>query len=252
MTNLKTRLRVYSHALLQQPQDRPTRWRVGYCAAPADQPGRIRVSPAVAEQICRDLAQLRAHATAAAMTDTEYYEDALAAVDATLPRLHLDGEHLVADWRHVEGDSDALRSTDPDPDGWYTIGLGLAWRQVVAGRCDAIRDERTWLPPTTAAYQAYVDCFTDASAALRDLADRAGIAVAYLDRAAIEADTGRSLTDDEWDRIADQLDWYDQHVRGSGGGELNAAFLDQVFTAAGVARHIDDDSDTANSGITVP
>ncbi len=248
MTNPKTRLRVYSHALLQQPQHRLTRWRIGYCATPADQPGHIRVSPAVAEQICRDLAQLRADATAAAMADAEYHEDALAAVDATLPRLHLDGEHLVADWRHVEGDSDALRSTEPDPDGWYTIGLGLAWRQVIAGRCDTIRDDSTWPKPAAAAYQAYVGCFTDATAALRDLAGRAGIAVAYLDRSAIETDTGRTLTDDEWDRINHQLDWYGEHVRGSGGGELNAAFLDQVFAAAGVARHIEDD-DTGN---TVP
>ncbi len=246
MTKPKTQLRVYSHALLQLPQARPMRWRIGYLAAPADHTGLIRVSRAVADQICSDLARLRAAAIEAAMANAELYEQALAEVDATLPRLHLDGEHLVADWRHVHGDSDAMRCTDPDPDGWYTIGLGLSWRQVPARRCDTVRDEGTWQSPVMAAYHAYVGGFTSPTMALLELAGRAGIAVAYLDRGAIEADIDRSLTDDEWDRIALHLDWYDEHVSGSGGGDLNAAFLDQVFAAAGVARYLDDENDSAH------
>jgi hypothetical protein len=97
-----------------------------------------------------------------------------------------------------------------------------------------------------AAYHAYVRCFTSPTMAMLELARRAGIAVAYLDRAAIEADIDRSLTDDEWDRITFHLDWYDEHVSGSGGGDLNAAFLDQVFAAAGVQRYLDDENDSAH------
>jgi len=182
------------------------------------------------------------------MADAEFYEDALAEVDATLPRLHLDGEHLVADWRHVEGNSDALRSTDPDPDGQYTIGLGLTWRQITLEECYSVCDHSTQPSPATVAYRAYIGCFTSPALALLDLAGRARIAVAYLDRGAIEADS-RTLTDDEWELISYQLDRYDEHVSNS--GELNAAFLDHIFAAAGVEHSIDDkhhgagaDSDT--------
>jgi hypothetical protein len=91
-------------------------------------------------------------------------------------------------------------------------------------------------PPAKAAYDTYVACFTSPTAALLDLAARAGIAVAYLDRDTIEVD--RALTDDEWRKITDELDWYDEHVSTS--GEVNAFFLDQVFASAGVARWIDD------------
>jgi len=240
VTKPKPRLRVYSQALLQYPQAGPLRWRIGYLAAPTPAPGRIRVSRAVAEQICRDIAQLRAEAIDAAMAGAEFYQDALAEVEATVPRLHLDGEHLVADWRHIDGDSDALRSTDPDPDGWYTIGLGLVWRQITLNRCDVVRDDSTQPSATTAAYRAYIGCFTSPALALLDLAGRAGIAVAYLDRGAIEADS-RTLTDDEWELISYQLDRYDEHVSGS--GELNAAYLDHIFAAAGVERYSDENHD---------
>jgi hypothetical protein len=68
--------------------------------------------------------------------------------------------------------------------------------------------------------------------------------VAYLDRGAIEADS-RTLTDDEWELISYQLDHYDEHVSDS--GELNAAFLDQIFAAAGVERSIDDENPDAGA-----
>ena len=41
-----------------------------------------------------------------------------------------------------------------------------------------------------------------------------------------------------------ELNWYDQHVCGS--AELNAAFLDQVFAAAGVERYIETNADNAD------
>jgi hypothetical protein len=84
VTKPDTRLRVYSHALLQYPQEGPLRWRIGYLATATPEPGLIRVSRAVAEQICRDVAQLRAEAIDAAMAGAEFYEDALAEVDATM------------------------------------------------------------------------------------------------------------------------------------------------------------------------
>lgn len=102
--------------------------------------------------------------------------------------------------------------------------------------------------PADAAYQEYVACFTSPTLALLDLASRAGIAVAYLDRGAIEADTGRALTDDEWDKITHRLGWYDEHVSGS--GDLNGAFLDQVFAGAGVERYPDEDEDEDETGDT--
>lgn len=98
--------------------------------------------------------------------------------------------------------------------------------------------------PVDTAYATYTASFCSPTMAMLDLAGRARIAVAYLDRGAIEADTDRELTDDEWDKIACQLDWYDEHVSGVGGGELNSAFLDQVFAAAGVQRHLGEDDST--------
>jgi hypothetical protein len=245
VTTPLTAPRIYSHTLVRRQQNGAVRWRFGYAAAPAARPGRVRVSPAVAEQICRDLAQLRAEAIAEAMAGVEFYEDALAEVDAIVPRLYLDGDRLIADWRHVDGSSDALRSTDPDPDGWYTVTLGLHWRQVEASDCDTVRDDSTWLSSTAAAYQAFVGCFSDPTVALLDLASRADIAVAYLDRGAIEADS-RRLTDDEWDRISDHLADYDQHVSGS--GDLNAAFLDHLFAAAGLERDAEDGAEDHDAG----
>jgi hypothetical protein len=244
VTTPLTALRIYSHTLMRRQQNGALRWRFGYTATPAARPGRIRISRTVAEQICRDLAQLRAEAIAETMARVEFYEDALAEVDAIVPRLYLDGERLVADWRHVDSSSYALRGTDPDPDGWYTVTLGLHWRQVQASDCDTVRDDSTWLSPT-AAYETFVGCFSDPTAALLDLAGRAGIAVAYLDRGALEADS-RPLTDDEWDRITYHLADYDQHVSGS--GDLNAAFLDHLFAAAGLKRDAEDEAEDPDAG----
>jgi hypothetical protein len=94
------------------------------------------------------------------------------------------------------------------------------------------------------AYDAYVGCFTDATAALLEFAHRAGIAVAYLDRGAIEADS-RTLTDDEWDLVRDELYQYDEHV--SVTNEVNSSFLDQIFSDAGVERFDDVDSDSTGN-----
>ena len=244
MTKPQTRQRVYSHALLHVAPEQGSRWRIGYLAEPASEPGQIRVSRPVAHQIAGDIRALRAEALAITAQTAQFYEDAIGEVDARLPRIEMDGEHLVADWRHVTGDSDAFRVTDPDPDGRYTIGLDLGWQQVDRELCDTVRDDTTGPSPVVEAYEAYVGCFTDATAALLEFAHRAGIAVAYLDRGAIEADS-RPLTDDEWDLVRDELHQYDDHV--SATVDLNASFLDQIFSDAGVERFGDADSDNTGS-----
>ena len=221
-----------------------SRWRIGYLAEPASEPGQIRVSRPVAHQIAGDIRALRAEARAAIAQTAQFYDDAIGEVDARLPRIEMDGEHLVADWRHVTGDSDTVRVTDPDPDGRYTIGLDLGWQQVDRQLCDTVRDDTTGPSPVVDAYEAYVGCFTDATAALLEFAHRAGIAVAYLDRGAVEADS-RPLTDDEWDQVRDELHQYDDHV--SATVDLNASFLDQIFADAGVDRFGDADSDTTGN-----
>jgi hypothetical protein len=243
MTPSQTPQRVYSHTLLHLPGQR-SRWRIGYLAEPAAEPGQILVSRQVAEQIASDMRTLRAQALAAAAQTAEFYEDAIGETDARLPRIEMVGEHLVADWRHVTGDSDALRVTDPDPEGRYTIGLGLGWQQIDRERCDTVRDDATWLPPVFTAYRMYVDCFADTTAALLNLAERAGIAVAWLDRGAIEADSHK-LTDDEWSTLRDELHQYDDHV--SALDDVNSLFLDQIFSNAGIERFTDEDADGAGT-----
>jgi hypothetical protein len=245
VTTPQTRKRVYSHSLLHLTPAEGSRWRIGYLAEPAGEPGMIRVSRAVAIQVASDMLALRAEELAIAAHSAEFYEDAIGEVDARLPRIEMDGEHLVADWRQVTGDSDAMRVTDPDPDGRYTIGLDLGWQEVDAELCDTVRDDTTWPSPVLTAYQAYVGCFTDATAALLHLAERAGVAVAWLDRGAIEADS-RALSDDEWDLVRDELYQYDEHV--SATDDVNSLFLDQIFSDAGVERFSDDaDSDSTGN-----
>ena len=245
MTSSQTRQRVFSHALLRLPPVPGSRWRIGYLAEPASEPGQIRVSRPVAHQIASDMRALRAQALAITAQTAQFYEDAIGEVDARLPRIEMDGEHLVADWRHVTGDSDAFRVTDPDPDGRYTIGLDLGWQQVSPERCDTVRDDTNGPSPVVDAYEAYVGCFTDATAALLEFAHRAGVAVAYLDRGAIEADS-RPLTDDEWDLVRDELYQYDEHV--SATDDVNSLFLDQIFSDAGIERFTDNDADDAGDG----
>jgi hypothetical protein len=237
VTTSQARRRVYSHSLLHLPPVEGARWRIGYHAEPATEPGLIRASRAVAHQIASDLLALRTETLAIAAHTAQSYRDVIGAVDARLPRIEMDGEHLVADWRHVTADSNALQVTDPGPDGRYTIGLDLGWQQVDAELCDTVRDDTTWPSPVLTAYQAYVGCFTDPVAALLHLAEHAGIAVAWLDRGAIEADS-RPLSHDEWNLIRAELYQYDEYV--SATGEVNSLFLDRIFSDAGLERYGDD------------
>jgi hypothetical protein len=77
---------------------------------------------------------------------------------------------------------------------------------------------------------------------VRNLAERAGIAVAYLDRPAIE-ECSRTLSDDEWALIRDELHHYDQYISASD----NDMFLDQIFSDAGLERYRDADADATET-----
>lgn len=238
----QTRRLVYSHSLLRLSSASGSRWRIGYLAEPAAEEGMFRVSRAVAAQIAADMQALRGRALAAAADAEEFYEDALGAV-AGLPRVKMHGEHFVVDRRHISGKY-AVRVTDPDPDGLYTIGLDLGWQLVDAAQCDAVRDDTTCPSPVVAAYLAYVNRFTDPASALQDLAERAGIAVAWLDRGAIEA-ASRPLSDDEWGLLWAELHQYDGHV--SATDEVNSVFLDRIFSDAGLDRYRNDAGTTDNT-----
>nr|WP_030500981.1 hypothetical protein [Micromonospora purpureochromogenes] len=85
------------------------------------------------------------------------------------------------------------------------------------------------------AYRQYVALFLTPTDALLDLAGRAGIAVAWMDREYIEIERGGALSDTEWEDIAVGLDGYDEHCSNS--VDLNSSFLDQVFAEAGVPRY---------------
>lgn len=237
MTTAPTRPQVYTHALLQVlDADRP-RWSIGYLAQPATEPGTIRVSPLGVYRIASDLLGLRNDALNDAAQTGASLAGALATVDAQLPRITVVGDSIVADWRDVHGDIGAHLITRPDPDGGYTLGLGLDWHPVDAGLCYRVRDNTAWPPPAATAYQAYVAGFANPVDAVRDLAERAGIAVAYLDRAAIE-ECSRTLSDDEWSLIRDELHQYDQYIS-AGDNDL---FLDQIFSDAGLERYRDADA----------
>jgi hypothetical protein len=222
---------VYSHELLQLPPTYRGRFRIGYRGEPAADADMFRVSRAVAVQIADDMHALRAETLALAAQAEEFYADAVCTADV-LPRVEMHGEHFVVDRRHISSSRYAVRTTEPDHDGLYTLGFDLGWRQVAADRCEYVRDDSTWLSPVVAAYQAYVGCFIDAAAAVRDLGERAGIAVAYLDRAAVEA-CSRPLLDDEWALIRQRLHHYDQYLS-AGDHDL---LLNQIFSAAGLDRY---------------
>ncbi|GAA1387701.1 hypothetical protein GCM10009661_74780 [Catellatospora chokoriensis] len=112
----------------------------------------------------------------------------------------------------------------PDPD---------ALRQVTAG---ALQGQLTtlWQAPDRnwRLYEAYVACFPDAIQALLFLSYAADIGVAYIDRAVIEDRVGRTLSDDEWERVALLLDGYDEHV--SSWCDVNSEFMRDILRRSGV------------------
>ncbi|MEU7874275.1 hypothetical protein [Dactylosporangium sp. NPDC049140] len=129
-----------------------------------------------------------------------------------------------------------------------TPHLGLDWREVTANRCDTVRDDSLAVTDQgrVPGVRRLVQRSHDGAAWPRRACR--GIAVACLDRGAIEADS-RPLAPDEGDRLTYLLDSYDQHVCDS--GEVNAAFLDQIFAAAGVERFPDEDTDNTDARRTV-
>lgn len=71
-----------------------------------------------------------------------------------------------------------------------------------------------------------------ATDALLYLARRAGIAIAWLDRQAIERSRGEALTDEQWELLKPELAEYDDHVSSAAGVESD--FLESAFAKAGV------------------
>jgi hypothetical protein len=69
----------------------------------------------------------------------------------------------------------------------------------------------------------------DATQALLALARAAGIAVAYLDRRCLELHYGRTLTEQEWDRIKPELTGYDEWLDNSGAAESISYFVTEVL-----------------------
>ncbi|GAA4259948.1 hypothetical protein GCM10022255_086700 [Dactylosporangium darangshiense] len=95
------------------------------------------------------------------------------------------------------------------------------------------------------AFRQYVALFGTPTDALLDLASRAGIAVAWLDRESIELERDGPLSDTEWEGVAMGLDSYDEHCCYS--TELNSSFLDQIFAGAGVPRYVPVGDDSSPS-----
>jgi hypothetical protein len=75
----------------------------------------------------------------------------------------------------------------------------------------------------------------DATVALLALARHATIAVAYLDRAALQAHLGRTFTDPEWQQISAHLDSYDEWLDHSGAAASISYWIsDVLLPAAGI------------------
>ncbi|GIJ49378.1 hypothetical protein Val02_62640 [Virgisporangium aliadipatigenens] len=107
--------------------------------------------------------------------------------------------------------NDALHTTDGDPTPYGSRDRDIA---------DAYRRYRAYFPSGTRA--------------LLHLCNEEGIAVAYLDRQAIEAERGGPLTDRQWHDLRSHLDAYGSGVSA---GMTNAEFLDHVFHDARIPRH---------------
>ena len=94
----------------------------------------------------------------------------------------------------------------------------------------------TGIPVQTA--QALVGMYHDDSRvnALLAVARAADISVCWLDREVIEAKLNVKLTDDQWRRIADHLEDFDEFMENSGAAESINHFIDDVLVdKAGLA-----------------
>lgn len=84
--------------------------------------------------------------------------------------------------------------------------------------------------------QQFIDeCFGgEAVAAMLEVARVGQIAVAYQYRATFEADLGRELSDEEWERIVPELEDYDEWLDNSGAGEPISTWRAHVLDRTGV------------------
>ncbi|MEU8001549.1 hypothetical protein AB0B66_10350 [Catellatospora sp. NPDC049111] len=105
--------------------------------------------------------------------------------------------------------------------------VGAAVYRQLAGLWQA-RDRNRCL------YEAYAACFPDPMQALLFLSHAADIGVAYLDRDVIENDLDRTVTDEEWERLAPHLANYDEYV--SSVGDLNLIIIRDMVRLAGLSE----------------
>ena len=99
-----------------------------------------------------------------------------------------------------------------------------------------------------AAVRALLACYPggEAAQAVLDVAREAGVAVHYLDRAAIQLQLAVEFTDEEWAAVQAELDGFDEAVgQAYGVSERIGDFLDQAVHDAGLdllglqARHVE-------------
>lgn len=81
----------------------------------------------------------------------------------------------------------------------------------------------------------FVDHYTNASVALMEVARRFGIAVNYMDRGVVEGKIGRDLTDDEWVKLAPELESYDEWIdNASFASDTQSDFVFASLESAGI------------------
>ncbi|MEV0453742.1 hypothetical protein [Catellatospora methionotrophica] len=136
---------------------RASRWQIGF-RAPRNASGELLLTRTAVQALCAAQHRLRARAIADQLAAGErYYETALIGVDAEHGRVHLDGSHLVLDWRHVHADTDAVVSIGPDDNGLYAVpALRGAWIRTRPGSCD-LTIEPTGPAPTAILHQRCPD-----------------------------------------------------------------------------------------------
>lgn len=84
------------------------------------------------------------------------------------------------------------------------------------------------------ATEAFLALFSSPTAAVQHVAREAGVAIAWQNRGVFEADLRRCLTEDEWSRLADEFDDYDEWLENSGAAESISYWRSMVVEQAGI------------------
>lgn len=129
---------VYSHQRWRLGTGRTSRWQIGF-DAPRDTDGALTLTRTAVQALVAAQDRLRSQSIAGRLAAGADYVTALLGTDAALERIHLDGPHLVFDWRHVYTETDAVISIEPDSSGLYRVPSPQgAWIQTRPGTCDLV------------------------------------------------------------------------------------------------------------------